>query len=336
MLVSDRATGLIKLGKPEYLDVSSMPDLFHFQQDLARSIGAPIGKAWKKAKKAYEDVKDQYGVRKPLESVYLQLDICRNRYQNGMHGINKAIQPFTKTGEFKTAKVIKRSIISCVSLIEKQAAQINKEVKEKVVAKIFAQIPDITKGIESWQEWATQSATVFVAKSDIKIRDKELKKWLLHYLLPIFVWELTLRRISSKEKNKKLIKAYEEILQRARHKLKASNLEKFITPEQYNNCVEWAKQTARTFQRSSSQVEGRNGYLAFVHKANRGIPDQRLQVLTVVHNFDIRSWDGKTPAERLFKQDFSDLFEFVLENVTGFREPRQFKFNSLIVNTVQP
>ena len=75
---------------------------------------------------------------------------------------------------------------------------------------------------------------------------------------------------------------------------------------------------ARTFQHSLSQLEGRNGYLTFVHKASRGIPDQRLKVLTVVHNFDIRSWDGKTPAERLFKQGFSNLFEFVLENVTEF------------------
>jgi len=125
-------------------------------------------------------------------------------------------------------------------------------------------------------------------------------------------------------------------LQQAKGKLKGSNLEKFITVEQYNSCVEWAKQTARTFQRSSSQVEGRNGYLAFVHKANRGMSDQRLQVLTVVHNFDIRSWDGKTPAERLFKQGFPDLFEFVLENVTGFREPRRFKSKPLILNAVQP
>jgi len=333
MLVSDRATGLIKLGKEEYLDVCSMPDLFHFQQDLARDIGAPIGKAWKKAKEAYYEAKDQYGIRKPLEYAYLRLDLCRNRYQNGMHGINKAVQPYTKTGEFKTAKTIRRSIISCVTLIEKQAEKIDKEVKEKVVAKIFAQIPDILRGIESWQEWATSSATDFVAKANIEITDAELKKWLLHYLLPVFIWELALKRTHSKPKNKKLIKAYREILQKARDKLKASNLEKFITTEQYNNCVVWAKQTARTFQRSSSQVEGRNGYLAFVHKANRGIPDQRLKVLSVVHNFDIRSWDGKTPAERLFKQDFPDLFEFVLQNVTGFKEPRQSKRNSLIVNT---
>lgn len=336
MLVSDRAKGLIKLGKPEYMDVCSMPDLFHFQQDLARGIGAPIGKAWKKAKEAYKEAKECYGERKALESAYLKLDICRNRYQSGMHGINKAVQPFTNTGEFKTEKTIRHSIISSVRLIEKQAKQIDKEVKEKLISKIVTQIDGIVEGITSWQQWAEQSATIFVDQAAIEITDVELKKWLLHYLLPVFIWELALRRTHSKSKNKKLRDAYQENLKQARDKLKGSNLENHIPLDKHNMCLEWAMQTARTFQRSSSQVEGRNGYLAFVHKANRGMSDQRLKVLTVVHNFDIRSWDGKTPAERLFKQDFPDLFEFVLQNVTGFREPRRFKSKSLVLNTVAP
>lgn len=313
-----------------------MPDLFHFNQDLARGIGAPIGKAWKKAKVAYYEAKDQYGVRKSLETTYLRLDICRNRYQNGMSGIHKAVQPFTSTGEFKSAKAIKRAIIDSITLIEKQAATIEKEVKEKVIAKVFAQIPDLLQGIESWQKWTEERAGKFVAQAGIEIVDEQLKQWLLNYLLPVFIWELTLRRIPAKRKNQKLIKSYKETLQKARDKLKNSQMERWMPPEKYEQCVVWAEQVARTFQRSSSQVEGRNGYLAFVHKANRGMPTSRLQVLTVVHNFDIRAWDGKTPAERLFKQDFPNLFEFVLENVTGFKEPRRFKRKSLKTSAVQP
>lgn len=332
--MSDRAQGLVKLGKPEYMDVCSMPDLFHFQQELSKGIGASIGKAWKKSKQAYQDAKDQYGERKELESAYLKLDMCRNRYQQGVHSINKAVQPFTENGEFKSTTAIEKTIISSIVQISKQSKGVVKEIKTETVTKLLEQIPDLLKGIRSWQEWAAERADKFVVQTDINLTDEELKKWLLHYLLPVFIWELALRRTHTKPSNKKLIQAYKEILQKARDKLKGSNSEKFIAPEQYHSCVEWAQQIARTFQRSSSQVEGRNGYLAFVHKASRGISDQRLKVLTVVHNFDIRSWDGKTPAERLFKQDFPDLFEFVLENVTGFREPRRFKSKALIVNPV--
>ena len=326
-MVSDRAVGLIKLGKPGYLDVCSMPDLFHFQQDIAKSIGAPLGKAWKKAKQAYYEAKEDHKKRKPLETAYLKLDVCRNRCRNGMHSINKAIQPFTESGDFKSSKVIENAITRSIVLINKQSKGVIKEMKTETVDKLLKQIPTILKGIKIWQEWAEEQADKFVARGCIDYTDKELKKWLLHYLLPVFIWELALQRTHCTPKNKKLIEAYKDILQKSRDKLKGSNMEKFVSTEQYNNCVDWARQTARTFQRSSSQVEGRNGYLAFVHKANRGMSDQRLQVLTVVHNFDIRSWDGKTPAERLFKQDFSDLFEFVLQNVTGFREPRRFKSN---------
>ena len=128
MLVSDRATGLIKLGKEEYLDLCSMPDLFHFQQELSRGIGASIGKAWKKGKQAYYDAKDQYGERKELESAYLKLYMCRNRYQQGVHNINKAIQPFTENGTFKSSKTIEQAIISNIVQISKQSKGIVKEM----------------------------------------------------------------------------------------------------------------------------------------------------------------------------------------------------------------
>ncbi len=40
--------------------------------------------------------------------------------------------------------------------------------------------------------------------------------------------------------------------------------------------------------RSSSQTEGRNGYLAFINHDHRGFPKNRLQALTVIHNYDVR------------------------------------------------
>ena len=42
MSVSDRAKALLKLTDSEYLSTYSMPDLFHFMQDLGRSIGSRL------------------------------------------------------------------------------------------------------------------------------------------------------------------------------------------------------------------------------------------------------------------------------------------------------
>jgi hypothetical protein len=51
------------------------------------------------------------------------------------------------------------------------------------------------------------------------------------------------------------------------------------------------------YQRTSSAVEGRNGYLSQRHYANRGFSAQSLKVLTIIHNFDLRRADGTTAAQ---------------------------------------
>jgi len=38
-----------------------------------------------------------------------------------------------------------------------------------------------------------------------------------------------------------------------------------------------------------SAVEGRNGYLSFRHHVARGFQVKHLQVLTVIHNFDVQA-----------------------------------------------
>jgi hypothetical protein len=79
------------------------------------------------------------------------------------------------------------------------------------------------------------------------------------------------------------------------------------------------------FQRASSAVEGRNGYLAGMHHQQRGLPKRRYKVWTALHNFDIRAADGTTPAARFFKHSFPDLFETVCSNVGALPQPRQRK-----------
>jgi len=51
----------------------------------------------------------------------------------------------------------------------------------------------------------------------------------------------------------------------------------------------WAGEHARAFQRASSAVEGRNGYLAQMQHNHRGLPTRRYQVWTALHNFDCLS-----------------------------------------------
>ena len=85
----------------------------------------------------------------------------------------------------------------------------------------------------------------------------------------------------------------------------------------------WANDRINAFQRASSAVEGRNGFLSQMHHNHRGLPTQRYKVWTVLHNFDCRAADGTTPAARFFRREFPDLFETVLSHVEDLPRPRQ-------------
>jgi hypothetical protein len=84
------------------------------------------------------------------------------------------------------------------------------------------------------------------------------------------------------------------------------------------------------FQRTSSAIEGRNGYLSRLHHANRGFSEQTLKVLTAIHNFDLKRHDGSTTAQKLFAKHFPDVFEWVVLNMGELPSPRKSKkFESL-------
>ncbi|MGE3541330.1 MAG: DUF6399 domain-containing protein [Candidatus Tectimicrobiota bacterium] len=96
-----------------------------------------------------------------------------------------------------------------------------------------------------------------------------------------------------------------------------------LPPESLEAWQAWAAQRVRALQRTSAAVAGRHGYLAPMHHTQRGLPQKRHKVWTVLHNFACRAVDGTTPASRFFGQKFPDLFETVCPSMTALPRPRQ-------------
>jgi hypothetical protein len=46
-------------------------------------------------------------------------------------------------------------------------------------------------------------------------------------------------------------------------------------------------------------------------------------VLTIIHNFDLKRPDGTTAAQRLFRHEFPDLFEWRLDHIGDLPRPRR-------------
>src|SRR5215470_7984100 len=137
--------------------------------------------------------------------------------------------------------------------------------------------------------------------------------------LALMYWQEQLRRTrcpGQKAQIALVLRAVEEAFKR-------HSCTRQLKPEVLAGWQAWATEHARAFQRASSAVEGRNGYLSQMQHNHRGLPARRYQVWTVLHNFDCRATDGTTPASRFFRRPFPDLFESVLSQIDALPMPRQ-------------
>ena len=114
---------------------------------------------------------------------------------------------------------------------------------------------------------------------------------------------------AARSKKPELKKCYQVAFERALAKLEQNPLTSILLTQQW---LSWAEWMVSNFQRTSSAVEGRNGWLSQMHHNGRGISIKRLKALTVIHNFALTRSDGTTAAERLFERDFPDLFEWIV------------------------
>ena len=89
-----------------------------------------------------------------------------------------------------------------------------------------------------------------------------------------------------------------------------------LSEVQQSELKQQAKELAEVFQRSSSNVEGRNGYLSLRNHQLRGLDRPRKRAcLTAMHNFFLTRADGTTAAERFFGQKPRSLFAAILQSV---------------------
>lgn len=318
MLVSDRAKALIKLGESEYLSTFSMPDLFHFMQDLGQSVGGRLGLQVSQSIKnlnAIDCLSVDYDLLKDdLEEKQARLQ----KYKLLREGINKMVHPFNEKDELIKEDLLQIKLNIGFTKIRELAKQACIPISLEKGQKILNQIPQIAGGLAHWVKWLK----IQIGQLDLSSQEQ---KWLTETLLPYAYWQVHQTKKTTKKKDRQLNQYYQNRIEQAKSNFEKNKVTNQISEKKKEELVNWAFKHVATFHRASSQVEGRNGYLAFVHHANKGIPQRRKKVLTVIHNFDIRRADCKTPAQRLFNKDFENLFEFVLDKIEKLPKPRKRK-----------
>lgn len=318
MVVSDRASALLKVCKSDYLSTYSMPDLFHFMQDLGKAVGGQLGLQYQRAAQLLSLKDTGTEDYKLLEKDLLEKQSRLSNYKTHRQQINKLIHPFNEQDCFTDPKTLGTQLNINFTKIRSIAKQANIAISLSRATKILNQIPQIAGGIAHWLKWLQTKI------AELDLADQELE-WLKECLLPYAYWQVYWAKTTRKKKDKKINLYYKERLKKAQNRFENHPLSNKMKADRKEQLVNWAFTKVATFQRASSRVEGRNGYLAFVNHAHKGIPEKRKKALTVIHNFDIRGSDGKTPAQRLFNTEFPNLFDYIVDNMIKLPRPRKRK-----------
>ena len=246
------------------------------------------------------------------EQDYAHNQFFADFYAETMNNFTLILHPYYEGNKSNDSKKVQEDIKDEISKIKDIISQCNIKDKYNLLAKAENQITDLVSIIDQWH----QITDSHIEDLSISI---EIKNWFRNYYLPKKYWQSAINKTKYK-----LTKV------RLREELSKCNVYKIDKPKDINKELSdklklKAEELCRKFQRTSSQVEGRNGYLSMINHNQRGFDENRLKVLTVVHNFDIYGIDGKTPAERLFgdKIKHDKIIDYLIQNFGDLALPRK-------------
>ncbi|MEL6456268.1 MAG: DUF6399 domain-containing protein [Cyanobacteria bacterium J06623_5] len=324
-LVSDGARALVKLAVSG-LGCVSVPDLFHAMRALGRPLGGRLARQLRAAHKQVDklserltkttdDVKRQTLEEQLTEALSQQQQGEQNQqtYHNALETISTCIHPFClETAQPQTDDTLTAALAAPLKVLAGLASLDNTAPVEKAIGTFEDQIPDFAAGIQAWWQWTTQALAAETEAGDTQ-------NWVLTAMLPWVYWT----QQADKTRQPALKRQYQTAASDAFDALIAHPCTGQTDHLEQKRWQRWCQWMVAKYQRTSSAVEGRNGYLAQRHHVTRGFSEQSLKTLTTIHNFGIKRDDGSTAAQRLFDYDFPDLFEWVLSHNTDLPLPRK-------------
>jgi hypothetical protein len=336
---SDEAPGLLAYVE-HHLGAHHSPDLFHVQHELSKAVSAPLAvkqrAAAKAAAKADEMLKrvpehcptansepEKRGPGRPakvaasFEQVKQNVEAAHHEHQRLTGQREKVIQSIRALGHAyhfvdldrgvrRNGKLIAGDIQAQIDTIRTIAQQEGlSQVCLDRIEKAERVVPKMQATIEFVSGYVRQR----VSRLDLT----PPASYAMHaHLIPSYYLE----RVASRQ----TVTAGEPLralAERLRTPLcePGGALAELSAVEQNQLKAEAAK-LAEVFQRSSSNVEGRNGYLSLRNHQLRGLDHPRKRAcLTAVHNFFLTRADGTTAAERFFEQKPRSMFTAILASV---------------------
>ena len=336
---SDEAPGLLAYVE-QHLGAHHSPDLFHVQHELSKAVAAPMAVKQRAAAKAVaqaeetlnrvqerlaptngEPVKRGPG-RSPkavvsLEQVVQAVEATRDEHQRltaqreqvtqGIRALGHAYHFVDlERGVRRNGKLIAGDIQQHIDTIRTIAQQEGlSETCLDRIAKAERVVPKMQATIEFVSGYVRQQ----VQQLDLP----QPASYAMHaQLIPSYYLDrvAATRTITAGE-------PLRAVAERLRTPLfEPEGVFAALSPREQDQLTAKAQTLAEVFQRSSANVEGRNGYLSLRNHQLRGLDRPRKRAcLTAVHNFLLTRPDGTTAAERFFEQKPRSMFAAILGSV---------------------
>ena len=329
-LVSDRAKALIKLAETG-LNCLSIPDLLHLSHDLAKGYALSIFGRLRQAKRDLEHAKQRLETvqkkaqidRVQVAQTEAQVAVCAtsvthwqevgSAWRQHLSNVSRILHPWRLVHAIRQTspegeEQLRAELKAVETLLETNELPRKKDTLDKV----RKQLTGIAALVDLWWQTVRQDLTQMAMPP-------RWTQWVEELLLPLMYWQEQLSRTRCPGQKAQIAR----VLQSVQDAFERHPCTRQLAPAVLAGWQSWAGEHARAFQRASSAVEGRNGYLSQMQHNHRGLPTRRYQVWTVLHNFACRASDGTTPATRFFRREFPDLFESVLSQIDELPLPRQ-------------
>ena len=323
---SDEAKGIVNHAE-KHLGAHHSPDIFHVQHDISKGCSAPLALKTRHAQKEFDQAVDnlkslenaeqqtaalkQFQVEAEQQKIIAEARVAECKKQEGIiagarRGIGHDYHPYDlKSGRARDPDQLENSLNKRFDLIEKTVK--DNDLRESAVQKVEKArrvIPGLVKTLTFY--WAMINVLLESAALTAP-----LNRIMKEILIPAEYLFLASKKGKGSASRKEIYRIATELLGKLENEKEWLKLDQ----SEKDHLKKIAKEGASYFQRSSSCVEGRNGYLSLRRHGLHRLSNRKISTLTVIHNYFIKRPDGSTAADRFFGGKGRDLFEYLLENM---------------------
>ena len=336
---SDEAPGLLAYVE-RYLEAHHSPDFFHVQQELRKAVSAPMATKERAAHKAVAEAQEQLEQvqtnlqttgdepdkrgpsRSPqapvsLEQAQREVEVTRREHERlaqQREQVKTSIRGIGHDYHFvDLERGVRRNGPLIASDIQAHIEQVRTIAQHEGLSQSGLERIDKAECVVQKMQGTIEFVSRYVGQQVDQLKLTPPAAFAIHArLIPSYYLDRVAQTRSVTEGE-----PLRELAARLRTPLfePAGALSK-MSREVQDQLQDEAKRLAAVFQRSSSNVEGRNGYLSLRNHQLRGLDlPRKRECFTTIHNFFLTRPDGTTAAERFFGQKPRSMFAAILDSV---------------------